>query len=137
MFFFRKHTIILKFSIPRFYGLFHQLFSSKNHFLKNYQNIFKKVLTNRKPFVIIINVVGNGNSQMGAQLSWESICLTSRGSQVRALLFPPKNPRTLFSDFFIQSSGLEYQRDAVVCIIKAVSRLCISPRDSVYFPAPL
>ena len=26
---------------------------------------------------------------MGAQLSWESICLTSRGSQVRALLFPP------------------------------------------------
>ena len=27
---------------------------------------------------------------MGAQLSWESICLTSRGSQVRALLFPPK-----------------------------------------------
>ena len=26
---------------------------------------------------------------VGAQLSWESICLTSRGSQVRALLFPP------------------------------------------------
>ena len=26
---------------------------------------------------------------MEAQLSWESICLTSRGSQVRALLFPP------------------------------------------------
>ena len=25
---------------------------------------------------------------MGAQLSWESICLTSRGSQVRALLVP-------------------------------------------------
>ena len=29
---------------------------------------------------------------MGAQLSWESICLTSRGSQVRALLFPPYGP---------------------------------------------
>ena len=26
---------------------------------------------------------------LGAQLSWESICLTSRGSQVRALLCPP------------------------------------------------
>ena len=26
----------------------------------------------------------------GAQLSWQSTCLTSRGSQVRALLFPPK-----------------------------------------------
>ena len=26
---------------------------------------------------------------LGAQLSWESTCLTSRGSQVRALLFPP------------------------------------------------
>ena len=26
---------------------------------------------------------------MEAQLSWESTCLTSRGSQVRALLFPP------------------------------------------------
>ncbi len=29
---------------------------------------------------------------MGAQLSWESICLTSRGSQVRVLLFPPFGP---------------------------------------------
>ena len=27
---------------------------------------------------------------MEAQLSWQSTCLTSRGSQVRALLFPPR-----------------------------------------------
>ena len=36
------------------------------------------VSCNAKPALIV-----------GAQLSWESICLTSRGSQVRALLFPP------------------------------------------------
>ena len=30
-------------------------------------------------------------TRMDAQLSWESICLTSRGSQVRALLCPPRN----------------------------------------------
>ena len=30
------------------------------------KNILKKVLTNKKPFVIIINVVGADNSQMGA-----------------------------------------------------------------------
>ena len=38
-------------------------------------------------FSIIIYFVNR--KKMGAQLSWESICLTSRGSQVRALLCPP------------------------------------------------
>ena len=31
----------------------------------------------------------NRQFNLGAQLSWESICFTRRGSQVRALLFPP------------------------------------------------
>lgn len=34
--------------------------------VKKNKNIFKKVLTNKKAFVIIINVVGTDNSQMGA-----------------------------------------------------------------------
>ena len=41
---------------------------------------------------------------MGSQLSWESICLTSRGSQVRALYSPPicciKQPKTLLDIVF-------------------------------------
>ncbi len=34
--------------------------------VKKNKNIFKKVLTNKKAFVIIINVVGTDDSQMGA-----------------------------------------------------------------------
>ena len=46
---------------------------------------------------------------VGAQLSWESICLTSRGSQVRALLFPPKWPGSSVG----QNASLSRQRSTV------------------------
>ena len=45
----------------------------------------------------------------GAQLSWESICLTSRGSQVRALLFPPLWPGSSVG----QNASLSRQRSWV------------------------
>ena len=49
----------------------------------------------RDMVIYCLSPVGYGSNKtrrsrhVGAQLSWESICLTSRGSQVRALLFPP------------------------------------------------
>ena len=48
----------------------------------------KKLLTFKYQCAIITSAVEK-TAGMEAQLSWESICLTSRGSQVRALLFPP------------------------------------------------
>ena len=46
--------------------------------------------------IFLINLVYYiSNVVTGAQLSWESICLTSRGSQVRALLFPPKSQSSM------------------------------------------
>ena len=52
---------------------------------------------------------------MGAQLSWQSICLTSRRSQVRVLQFPPltslNHESHLFgSNFFICGSGSVVER---------------------------
>ena len=41
---------------------------------------------------ILYKPLKHSSKNVGAQLSWESICLTSRGSQVRALLFPPLGP---------------------------------------------
>ena len=59
-------------------------------FYKFFKKTFKKVLTNKKWCDIITHVARQKrHKSMEAQLSWESICLTSRGSQVRALLFPP------------------------------------------------
>ena len=55
--------------------------------------MLKKDLTKKRiKYILIVSCLKNFLE--GAQLSWESICLTSRGSQVRALQFPPKWPRS-------------------------------------------
>ena len=47
--------------------------------------------------------------EVGAQLSWESICLTSRGSQVRALQRPPLIAVRQFSWLECQPVTLEVE----------------------------
>ena len=50
----------------------------------------KKVLTSYRIYCKLYkHVAKEYKVDLGVQLSWESICLTSRGSQVRALLLPP------------------------------------------------
>ena len=62
-----------------------------------------------KQIVYSIQAVATVAADVGAQLSWESICLTSRGSQVRALLFPPFWPGSSVG----QNASLSRQRSTV------------------------
>ena len=59
--------------------------SSEPYNCKKSEKISKYVLT----FCTKFSILKYADRKMGAQLSWESICLTSRRSQVRALLRPP------------------------------------------------
>ena len=62
----------------------------------------------------------------GSQLSWESICLTSRGSQVRALQVPLFHVKHEFNIWRCSSVGQSIR------FIPVVSRVRISP--SLFFP---
>ena len=62
----------------------------------------------------------------GSQLSWESICLTSRGSQVRALQVPLFHAKHEFNIWRCSSVGQSIR------FIPVVSRVRISP--SLFFP---
>ena len=89
-------------------------FSHKKNNKKNFKKIkksFKKVLTNQNVcgILYIVRERKQRTNKMGAQLSWESICLTSRGSQVRALLFPPFWPGSSVG----QNASLSRQRSWV------------------------
>ena len=59
----------------------------KCHMAKKMQNNIKKCLTNGIIHCILMKC-SREPIDVGSQLSWESICLTSRGSQVRALQAP-------------------------------------------------
>ena len=59
----------------------------KCHMAKKMQNNIKKCLTNGIIHCILMKC-SREPINVGSQLSWESICLTSRGSQVRALQAP-------------------------------------------------
>ena len=59
----------------------------KCHMAKKMQNNIKRCLTNGIIHCILMKC-SREPIDVGSQLSWESICLTSRGSQVRALQAP-------------------------------------------------